>query len=100
MNIELKLQNIAIKYSDWDDFMELNYLKEIAEEILEKGNVQLVEQFSVKDSVYLKKIITEMFKAGKPSNTSLSKALYIIDVNTKKDNTSFIIFFLYKLALS
>ena len=89
MNIELKLWNIVIKCNDRNDFMELNYLKDMAEEILEYGNIQFLEPLSTSEAVYLKKLLKEMFKERGSKKISLASALNIIDINTKKEEYSF-----------
>lgn len=89
MNIELKLWNIVINYNDRNDFMELNYLKDMAEELLEYGNIQFLEPLSTSEAVYLKKLIREIFNERGSKKISLVSALNIIDINTKKEEYSY-----------
>lgn len=89
MNIKLKLWNIVIKYNDRNDFMELNYLKDMADEILEYGNIQFLKPLTVSEAVYLKKVLKDMYKVRGSSTISLANALSIVDVNTEKEEYSY-----------
>lgn len=69
--------------------MELNYLKDIADEILEYGNIQFLKPLSISEAVYLKKVLKEMYKHRESNKISLANVLNIVDINTEKEEYSY-----------